>query len=46
MQLDVRNNFFTEMMVRHWKGLPREMVETPSLEALKRCVDTALRDMA
>ena len=42
--MDVRNNFFTEMMVRHWKGLPREMVETPSLEALKEWVDVVLRN--
>jgi len=33
--LNVRPNFFTVGMVEHWRRLPREVVESPSLEVLK-----------
>lgn len=32
-------------MVTHWHKLPREVVESPSLKALKNRVDVARRDM-
>lgn len=42
---DIRRNFFTGMVVRYWNGLPKEVMESPPLEAFKERLDGELSAM-
>jgi len=44
-RLDITKKFFTLRVVKHWNGLPREVVEAPSLETFKATLDRALSNL-
>jgi len=44
-RLDIRKKFFTMRVMKHWNGLPREVVEGPSLETFKTMLDRSLSNL-
>ena len=45
LRLDVMKKSFTVRVVRHWNRLPRDVVDSPSLETIKVRLDQALRNL-
>lgn len=43
--MDIRRNFFTKRVVKHWKRQTRKVVESPSLDVFKKPMDVAPGDI-
>jgi len=41
----MRKNFFTLRVMEHWNRLSRKIVESPSLEIFKPCLDKVLSSL-
>jgi len=44
-RLDIRKKFFMMKVVKHWHGLPREVVDAPSLETFEVRLDSILSNL-
>ena len=44
-RLNMRKNFFPLRVTEHWNRLPREVVESPSLEIFKTHLDKVLYNL-
>jgi len=42
LNTNTRKNFFIVRATEHWNNLPREAVESPSLQIFKTCLDAYL----
>jgi len=45
LTVDIRKKFCTVRVVKHWNGLPREVVNAPSLETFKARLDGTLSNL-
>lgn len=43
--LDVRHHLLTVRLLKQQHGMPREVAESPFLEIIKTCLNTALRNL-
>lgn len=46
LRFEIMKNFYSQRVVRHWNGLSKKVVQSPSQDMTEKHLDAVLRDTA